>query len=103
MTSSSPNLARITSLASWTKFFHPTTGIFRFPSEAGSTIDHLDIDLRFVEHSPEMLDIQGCAQIYLPGVSKVTLRGGEYVQDSEERMECLSEVLCALNPIEVQW
>lgn len=98
---SSPNVARVASLTSWSKFFHPTEGVFRLPSTAGASIEHLDIDLRFVLHHPEFM--ADCGEIYLPAVHKVTLRGGEYVQDSEERMECLSEVLCALNPMEVHW
>jgi hypothetical protein len=104
-----PNTARVASLSHWTRFFHPTEGIFRAPSYEGETIEHLDIDLRYVEHeypapkARHAVDPALQGPISLPNVCKLTLRGGEYVQDSEERMDCLAEVLEAINPIEVRW
>jgi hypothetical protein len=109
-----PNTARVASLSHWARFFHPQDGIFRSPSDQGESIEHLDIDLRYVEHeyvSPTVskdkdgkkikLPLPG--KVALPNVCRLTLRGGEYVQDSEERMDCLAEVLAAITPIEVRW
>ncbi|KAK8864496.1 hypothetical protein IAR55_001746 [Kwoniella newhampshirensis] len=102
-----PTLAKVTSLAHWTTFFHPTNGIFRHPSTQGETIEHLDIDLRFVnhEHDPpqNVHDVPNLPAIDLPRVCVLTLRGGEYVQDDDLKMDCLAEILLGINPIEVRW
>lgn len=104
---STPNTARITSLAGWTKFFHPTTGLFREPSASSNdhadNIVHLDIDLRFVDHESHAAADYIVNNVHLPNVHTLTLRGGEYVQDCDERMDCLAEVLGAISPIEVRW
>ncbi|WVF71289.1 hypothetical protein IAT40_006092 [Kwoniella sp. CBS 6097] len=106
-----PTYARISSLSHWTTFFHPTSGIFRSPANQGESIEHLDIDLRFVEHEydnsaaskghDELLSFGH--KVNLPRVVVLTLRGGEYVQDDETRMDALAEVLLAINPVEVHW
>ncbi|KAL7421601.1 hypothetical protein Q5752_003370 [Cryptotrichosporon argae] len=95
-----PTTARVASLAQWRHFFDPTAGVFRHPSTAGHSIEHLDIDLRFVEHADAVPPI---AQVDLPHVCKLTLRGGEFCQDDDDRMDTLAAVLFAINPVEVQW
>ena len=95
------NTARVDSLSHWTTIFHPNTGSFRLPSTSGELIEHLDIDLRFIDH--EAGSDTPAQAIYLPRVWKLTLRGAEHVQDSEEQMACLSEVLLAIRPVEVHW
>jgi hypothetical protein len=108
MSAQPPTTARVASLTHWTHLFHQQTGTFRLPHTAGASIEHLDIDLRFVhfEEQPpnktSLLPTQ-VEDVYLPNVMKLTLRGAEHVHDSEERMDCLAEVLCAINPVEVQW
>ncbi|WVW84027.1 hypothetical protein I302_106055 [Kwoniella bestiolae CBS 10118] len=111
-----PRYAKVLSIAQWISYFHPTEGIFRSPSTQGESIEHLDIDLRYVEHdyhqplitkpaknNEELLLPSGNKDINLPRVVVLTLRGGEYVQDDESRMESLAEVLMAINPVEVHW
>ncbi|KAK6909983.1 hypothetical protein L486_00367 [Kwoniella mangroviensis CBS 10435] len=111
-----PTYAKVLSLSQWITYFHPTEGIFRSPSDQGESIEHLDIDLRYVEHdyhqplitkpaknNDELLLPSGYKDINLPRVVVLTLRGGEYVQDDESRMESLAEVLMAINPVEVHW
>ncbi|WWC94291.1 hypothetical protein V866_001133 [Kwoniella sp. B9012] len=111
-----PTYAKVLSLSQWITYFHPTEGIFRSPSTQGESIEHLDIDLRYVEHdyhqplvtkpaknNNELLLPSGNQDIDLPRVVVLTLRGGEYVQDDESRMESLAEVLMAINPVEVHW
>jgi hypothetical protein len=112
MPASQPTTAKVTSLSHWVHLFHPVSGVFRLPSSAGNCINHLDIDLRFIEYQyadptkdrknqhplpPHVEDI------YLPNVVKLTLRGAEHVHDNEDRMDSLAELLCAINPVEVQW
>ena len=105
MATVAPTIARVASLTQWTRCFHPTEGAFRLPSSEGKTIEHLDLDLRFVQHEFEVpKEAHGLAQpLYLPHVCVLVLRGAEHVLDNEEMMECLSEVLLAVNPIEVKW
>lgn len=80
-----PTCARITTLAQWKHFFHPTTGVFRSPSTEGQTIEHLDIDLRYIDHEyddtypkdPKAFQDQDRTPspgIHLPLVSRLTLR-----------------------------
>jgi hypothetical protein len=88
---------QIKSLSTWSYLFHPTTGHYRQPHN-GDALSHLDIDIRFVDET-----CLGDAAIHLPNVEKLTLRGGEYCQEDDERMEALAQVLNALNPVEVQW
>ena len=95
-----PNTARITTLSSWSQFFS-AQGQFRQPSNDGAAVEHLDIDLRFIDH--ESHDGLTLNDVYLPNVCKLTLRGGEYVQECDDRMDCLAEVLNAISPVEVQW
>ncbi|WVR09792.1 hypothetical protein IAU60_006868 [Kwoniella sp. DSM 27419] len=99
----SPTYARVTSLSHWTTFFHPTEGTFRLPHDLGDTIQHLDVDLRFVQQDTVPPAQVKALPIHLPSVCRLTLRGGEFVQDDETRMDALSEVLMAINPIEVHW
>ncbi|OCF33014.1 hypothetical protein I316_05352 [Kwoniella heveanensis BCC8398] len=107
--SPTPTYAKISSLSHWTTFFHPTSGIFRLSANQGESIEHLDIDLRFVEHEYDNSAAKGLEElsfdrkINLPRVVKLTLRGGEYVQDDETRMDALAEVLLAISPVEVHW
>ena len=102
MTSTPPNTVTINSLSSWDHFFHLTTGLFRLPNTQGTSIDHLQIDLRLVNESPHGLrDVE--EEIYMPNVSRLTLSGGEFCQDDDKRVDCLVEVLNAINPVEVQW
>lgn len=105
--SPAPTIARVASTSQWANLFHPTEGVFRHPSTNGESIGHLDIDLRFVQYEPDSTDaptdIRHVGPIYLPRVCRLSLRGAEYVQNSEERMGCLDEVFRAINPIEVQW
>ena len=98
-----PTLARVSSLAHWATFFHPSTGVFRLPRTDGATIKHLDIDLRFIDHElrPESGKVKG--DVYLPHVCIITLRGAEHVCDSDDHMEALAEVLLAIKPMEVRW
>ncbi|WRT66474.1 uncharacterized protein IL334_003433 [Kwoniella shivajii] len=103
-----PTYAKVHSLNQWITYFHPTTGIFRSPSDKGESIEHLDIDLRYVEHDYHLSQNvrngeELIGDINLPRVVVLTMRGGEYVQDDESRMESLAEVLAAINPVEVQW
>ncbi|WWC62089.1 uncharacterized protein I303_104679 [Kwoniella dejecticola CBS 10117] len=106
--------AKVSSIAQWITYFHPTTGIFRSPSSDGESIEHLDIDLRYVEHEYQLpkpkkhggedeVELPLNKGINLPRVVVLTMRGGEYVQDDESRMESLAEVLAAVNPVEVHW
>ncbi|WWC89220.1 uncharacterized protein L201_004138 [Kwoniella dendrophila CBS 6074] len=102
--------AKVLSLSQWITYFHPINGIFRSPSNEGKSIEHLDIDLRYVEHEYEISkslkqdqELPINKEINLPRVVVLTLRGGEYVQDDESRMESLAEVLSAINPVEVHW
>lgn len=97
--STPPNTVRVKSLSTWAHFFHPTTGIFRLPSAHGASIEHLEIDLRYVDESCLVADAN---VVFLPNVCRLTLRGGEYCQE-DERMEALTEVLFAINPVEVHW
>ena len=105
MTTVATTIARVASLTQWTRYFHPTKGAFRLPSGEGETIEHLDLDLRFVQHEVENTkEAQGLAQpLHLPHVCVLVLRGAEHVLDSEKMMDCLSEVLLAVNPTEVKW
>ncbi|KAK4684353.1 hypothetical protein P7C73_g5824, partial [Tremellales sp. Uapishka_1] len=98
-----PTTARITALAHWNTFFHPTAGVFRCPSTAGASIEHLDIDLRFVAHEHGHETFAPASTVDLPRVCILTLRGGEYVQEDEGRMDCLAEVLSSIHPVEVRW
>ena len=107
-----PTVARVDSLSQWAALFHPQTGVFRLPSTKGSTIQHLDIDIRFVDADEEALVRTArtpvtprptLQPIHLPNVCILTLRGAEHVHDSDERMEILAEVLRALKPVEVHW
>ncbi len=102
-----PTTARVASLTQWSNLFHPARGVFRHPSTEGETIEHLDIDLRYIDHGSDSHDgsssISTVEPISLPGVCRLILRGAEHVQDSDERIGCLSEVLDAINPVEVQW
>jgi len=103
-TSPNPTYARTASLTQWQKFFNQTNGIFRYPSIAGETIEHLDIDLRYLDHEDEksIKEVEVGA-VHLPLITVLTFRGGEYVQDHEERMDQIAEVLAAINPVEVRW
>jgi hypothetical protein len=92
--------ARISTLQDWFHCFDYTHGVFR--TSLGEHIDHLDVDLRFVDHDARPRP-SGSPMIRLPNVRKLTLRGGEYVQDSDDRMERLAEVMFALTPLEVRW
>ena len=121
-TSAGPTIARVDTLAHWSNLFHPTKGAFRSPSTDGATIEHLDIDLRFVHSNYNDDDdeepvankdiplsasaVSSTAQpgtIHLPKVCVLTLRGAEHCQDSDDAMEALLEVLLSLNPVEVRW
>jgi hypothetical protein len=79
---STPTSAKVDSLTHWSKFFHPTNGIFRLPSTEGRSIEHLDIDLRFIDH--EFDNLHGAhhqafpkdlikAQARANGVKKISL------------------------------
>jgi len=111
MTSAPPTVARVSSVAQWTNLFHPQDGLFRLPRTAGASIEHLDIDLRFVDHEPVIRTGASTsssveptsAEIYLPNVAVITLRGAEHVHDNDGRMDALTEVLLAIRPIEVRW
>nr|ODN97588.1 hypothetical protein L204_03006 [Cryptococcus depauperatus CBS 7855] len=94
-----PNYAQVKSLTQWDAFFNPTDGLFRLPSTRGADVEHLDIDLRFVGDS----DGLGGEPLHLPHVCILTLRGSEYVQEDDVRMDALAEVLLAVNPVEVRW
>ena len=96
----SPNAARITTLSSWSQFFS-AQGQFRLPSTEGASVEHLDIDLRFIDHDSH--DGLSLNDVYLPNVAKLTLRGAEFCQDDDDRMDCLAEVFNAISPVEVQW
>ena len=107
-----PTVARVDSLSHWTNLFHPTTGAFRLPSTSGETIEHLDIDLRFVHcdfTDPSVKAKDGkvtllpTGAVHLPKVCLLTLRGAEHCQDCDEAMDALAEVLGAIHPIEVRW
>ncbi|WWC70107.1 uncharacterized protein I206_104054 [Kwoniella pini CBS 10737] len=107
------NYAKVSSIAQWLNYFHPITGIFRSSSIDGESIEHLDIDLRYVEHEYQLpkakkineaeIELPINKDINLPRVVVLTLRGGEYVQDDESRMQSLAEVLAAISPVEVHW
>ncbi|WVQ80820.1 hypothetical protein IAT38_002927 [Cryptococcus sp. DSM 104549] len=106
MSDTTPKHARISSLAHWTTFFHHTDGLFRLPSPEGEAIHHLDIDLRYVGDKDIPQDarhLDSDRELFLPNVVKLTLRGGEYVQNDDVRMDCLAEVLLAIKPVEVRW
>ena len=99
---STPTTASVKSLAQWNMFFHPTHGGFRKAAQHGNTIHTLEIDLRYVDESNIGKSNRGNT-IYLPNVCTLILRGGEYCQDDEKRVDCLVEVLDAVNPVEFQW
>jgi hypothetical protein len=99
---STPNMIKIKSLADWNNCFHPSTGAFRLPRHQGSTIHTLEIDLRYVDES-HLGKGNGGNEIHLPNVCILILRGGEYCQDRDERVDCLVEVLSVINPVEVRW
>ncbi|EIW70384.1 hypothetical protein TREMEDRAFT_15540, partial [Tremella mesenterica DSM 1558] len=103
MISPAPTYARVASLSQWSSLFSPQ-GAFRAPSDQGNTIEHLDLDIRFVPSSYEDIKQgEGIGPLVLPNVCILTLRGGEYCQDSDERMELLLEVLENVRPVEVRW
>jgi hypothetical protein len=97
-----PTTASVKSLAQWNEFFHPTEGVFRKAAQQGNTIHTLEIDLRYVDESNIGKFNRGNT-IYLPQVCTLILRGGEYCQHDEKRVDCLVEVLDAVNPVEFQW
>ena len=99
---STPTTASVKSLAQWNVFFHPTEGAFRKAAQQGNTIHTLEIDLRYVDESNNGKSNRGNT-IYLPNVCTLILRGGEYCHDDEKRVDCLVEVLDAVNPVEFQW
>ena len=111
MPSPAPTFARVASLRQWDTLFHPTAGLFRLPNTEGQTIHHLDIDLRFVNHEFDddpkdhfhSLAPNTVAEVYLPSVGVVTLRGAEHVCDHDERMDALADILLAIKPAEVRW
>jgi len=94
--------ASVKSLADWNAYFHPTSGSFRKAASEGQDIHTLEIDLRFVDESNIGKSNRGNT-IYLPNVSTLILRGGEYCQDDEKRVDCLVEILDNVNPIELKW
>jgi hypothetical protein len=95
-----PTIVRIKSLADWNNCFHPSTGTFRLPSQTGVSVHTLEIDLRYVDET-HWGKGNGGNEVYLPNVCSLILRGGEYCQDQDERVDCLTEVLSVINPIEV--
>ena len=103
MPAPAPTFARVASLGQWANLFSPAQGVFRAPSTQGHTIEHLDIDIRFVPTDYDAKDPSPAGDIDLPSVCVLTLRGGEYCQDSDERMDVLVEVLSAIKPVEVRW
>jgi len=111
MPSPSPTFARVASVKHWDTLFHPKTGLLRLPNTEGKTIEHLDIDLRFINHDFDddpkdhyhSLTPNAIAEVYLPSVSVLTLRGAEHVCDHDERMDALADVLLAIRPTEVRW
>jgi hypothetical protein len=124
--SPAPTTAPVRALSHWITFFHSTKGIYRHPSTEGVTIEHLDIDLRFIaieeDEEPKKKSIRKSTfdgddepttpmithmpkqiqPIWLPSVCSLTLRGGEACQE-DERMDILAEVLMAIRPVEVKW
>ena len=111
MSSSAPTVARVSSVGQWSNLFHPHNGVFRLPRTEGASIEHLDIDLRFVDHETAIRSGTSTpspngpmsGDIYLPNVAVITLRGAEHVQDHDGRMDALADVLLATRPIEVRW
>jgi hypothetical protein len=109
MPSLAPTFAKVASLQQWNTLFHPTTGLFRLPNTEGKTIQHLDIDLRFVNHEDDSKDHfhsltpMAAAEVYLPSVSVLTLRGAEHVCDHDQRMDAMADVFLAVKPTEVRW
>lgn len=111
MSSSAPTVARVSSVAQWTNLFHPHDGVFRLPRTEGASIEHLDIDLRYIDHETAIKSGSSTpsphnpmsGDIYLPNVAVVTLRGAEHVHDHDGRMDALADVLLAMRPIEVRW
>jgi len=95
-------IASVKSLAGWNTYFHPITGSFRREAKQGASIHTLEIDLRYVDESNIGKSNRGNT-IYLPNVCTLILRGGEYCQDDEKRVDCLVEVLDAVNPVEFKW
>jgi hypothetical protein len=94
--------ASVKSLADWNELFHPTTGSFRLAAKQGQEIYTLEIDLRAVDESNIGKSNRGNT-VFLPNVCTLILRGGEYCQDDEKRVDCLVEILDAVNPVEFKW
>lgn len=80
--------------------FHPQDGVFREPYAQGVFIEHLDIDVRFVE--PTATHDMTVLPVKMPNVVVVTLRAAQD-EDNGERVKCLVETLEDLQPCEVRW
>ncbi|WVQ72467.1 hypothetical protein IAR50_002019 [Cryptococcus sp. DSM 104548] len=106
MSSPAPTYARVASISHWNTFFSHDDGLFRLPSTQGATIEHLDIDLRYVGDDELAKSghrfLKSDQPVHIPKVCVLTLRGGEYVHDDDTRMDALAEVLLAINPVEVR-
>lgn len=95
-----PTHARVTSISEWLHFFHNDRGIFRSPSTHGRELEELDIDISFIEPQAPVPHKEA---LFLPKVAVLTLRGGDIIDDDDERMDDLAEVLAAVRPLEVRW
>ncbi|ODN94249.1 hypothetical protein L198_05105 [Cryptococcus wingfieldii CBS 7118] len=107
MAAPAPTYARVASITHWNTFFSHDDGLFRLPSTQGATIEHLDIDLRYVGDDELAKSghrfLKSDQPVHIPKVCVLTLRGGEYVHDDDTRIDALAEVLLAINPVEVRW
>lgn len=95
-----PTSARVTSISDWLHLFHNTRGQFRLPSLQGAELEQLDIDITHIEPQAPLPHKE---PLHLPKVAVLTLRGGDLLDDDDERMEYLVEVMTAIKPQEVRW
>ncbi len=95
---------QITSLAAWSRYFHPATGLLCANSDRGTTageaVRHLVIDARYIlaEDEYERPSTKTVAarpenRIVLPNVWKLTLRGAEFAELSDGRAKALADVI----------
>ncbi|BEI85526.1 hypothetical protein CcaverHIS002_0509270 [Cutaneotrichosporon cavernicola] len=95
-----PKNIKIKSISEWQYYFNYNYGVFRAPANQGAEVEDLDIDIAYVE-----AQTPGAAKepLFLPKVTVLKLRGGDMIDDDDERMDYLAEVLEAVKPNEFHW
>ncbi|CAK9781163.1 hypothetical protein CC85DRAFT_299463 [Cutaneotrichosporon oleaginosum] len=95
-----PKNVKITSISEWQYYFNYNYGVFRAPANQGAELERLDIDITYVEPQAPGASKE---PLFLPKVAVLILRGGDMIDDDDERMDYLAEVLEAVRPLEFQW